>query len=383
MKLQRTRLLLLPVSLLLLCGVTGCGEKPKAAPQKGEDMGVSDPKSTAMDEAAQRAARESIAAKREQQECGKRLGLPVEITSSIGMKLALVPAGEFLMGTSKEEIDRLTRLYPDPRREWFESEYPPHRVRISKPFYLGVHEVTVGQFRRFVEATAYKAEPEKDGEGGYGWNKSTGEFEGPDPKYTWRDAGFKQTDDHPVVNVTWNDAKAFCEWLSKKENGTYRLPTEAEWEYACRAGTTTQYYCGDDPERLSQVGNVADATAKEELTNYPDSGYISSRDGHVFTAPVGRFQPNAFGLHNMHGNVSEWCQDWHSGDYYGNSPPTDPQGPSRASGRVFRGGRWLGDAWSCRAASRFGDGPQNRDGILGFRVAAVPSSRLSQETGNN
>jgi len=324
------------------------------------------------DPAVEKLQQEIANAKRQQQASADNLGIPVEITNSIGMKLVLIPAGEFSMGTSKVEIDRLMQLYPDERREWFESEYPPHRVRISKPFCLGVYEVTVGQFRRFVEATDYKTEPEKDGMGGIGWNKSTGEFEGPDPKHTWRDTGFKQNDDHPVVNVTWNDAKAFCEWLSKTEDGTYRLPTEGEWEYACRAGTTTQYYCGDDPERLSQVGNVADATAKEELTNYPDFEYISSRDGHVFTAPAGRFQPNPFGLYDMHGNVWEWCQDWCSDRYYANSPPTDPQGPSQASNRVFRGGGWWDAAGFCRAALRGRVVPEFRYYDLGFRVAALP-----------
>ncbi len=108
-----------------------------------------------------------------------------------------------------------------------------------------------------------------------------------------------------MVNVSWNDAVAFCKWLSKKEGNTYRLPTEAEWEYACRAGTTTRYYSGDDPETLAKVGNVADATAKAK---FPDWKYtIKASDGYVFTSPVGSFQPNAFGLYDMHGNAWQWC----------------------------------------------------------------------------
>ena len=139
-------------------------------------------------------------------------------------------------------------------------------MRITRPFYLGKYEVTVGQFRRFVDDSGYQTEAEKDGKGGWGWNETANKFEQA-PRYTWREAGFEQTDLHPVVNVSWNDAVAFAEWLGKKEGKTYRLPTEAEWEYACRAGTTTRYFCGDDPEALAEVGNVADATAREK---YPD-----------------------------------------------------------------------------------------------------------------
>ncbi len=122
-----------------------------------------------------------------------------------------------------------------------------------------------------------------------------------------------------MVNVSWNDAVAFCKWLSKKEGNTYRLPTEAEWEYACRAGTTTRYYSGDDPETLAKVGNVADATAKAK---FPDWKYtIKASDGYVFTSPVGSFQPNAFGLYDMHGNAWQWCADW----YARNTTPSPPQ----------------------------------------------------------
>ena len=149
-------------------------------------------------------------------------------------------------------------------------------------------EVTRGQFRRFVDDAGYQTEAEKDGKGGYGWTEA-GNFVY-DPKYTWQNLGFDQTDEHPVVNVSWNDAVAFAAWLSRKEGTTYRLPTEAEWEYACRAGTTTRYSSGDDPESLATVGNVADGTAREKLPNwYPDPTWtIAARDGFVYTAPVGR-----------------------------------------------------------------------------------------------
>ena len=140
-----------------------------------------------------------------------------EIVNSIGMKLAPIPAGEFMMG-GQEPAEQLVKAFAAYHRkpEFFKDEYPRHRVRITKPFYLGKYEVTVGQFRRFVDDTGYKTEAETDGTGGWGYNPAIGKCEGRDPKYNWRNPGFAQTDDHPVVNVTWNDAVAFCRWLSRE-----------------------------------------------------------------------------------------------------------------------------------------------------------------------
>ena len=202
-------------------------------------------------------------------------------------------------------------------------------MRITRPFYLGATEVTRGQFRRFVDEAGYQTEAEKDGKGGYGWNEEKKTFE-QDPRYTWQNAGFEQTDEHPVVNVSWNDAVAFAAWLSRKEGRTYRLPTEAEWEYACRAGTTTRYSSGDDPEGLAAVGNV----------------------GGKGTAPVGRYNPNAWGLFDMHGNVWEWCSDGYAADYYKRSPVDDPQGAEGAADRVARGGGWSDGPRFARSACR-------------------------------
>ena len=305
-------------------------------------------------------------AKRRQQETAKVLGQPVDVTNSIGMKLKLIPPGEFLMGsaTSPQEIVRLFNLDEDDAMQ-LSDEQSQDEVRITKPFYLGVHEVTLGQFLKFYHAAKYKTEAERDGKGGWGYRD--GRFEQRKSFVPWSWGSSDQTMDHPVVNVTWNDAVAFCEWLSQQEGETYRLPREAEWEYACRAGTATMYCHGDNPEGLAHVGNIADGTANAEFTHWPT---ISARDGYVFTAPVGRFQPNAFGLCDMHGNVSEWCDNGWSrmrGFF-----------ALRARGRGIkcptRGGSWTGDAWICRSASRFGGSPaDHRLCNLGFRVARNPS----------
>lgn len=318
-----------------------------------------------------------------------RLSLPPPKTrtNSLGMKLSLIPAGEFQMGSSRSAKE-IAELFGS-EESLFKDEHPQHPVQITQPFYLGVHEVTVGQFLRFVTATGYKTEAETDGKGSYGWNDDDGEFEGPDPQYNWKNTGFVQNDDHPVVNVTWKDAIAFCEWLSKQEGVEYRLPTEAEWEYACRAGSDTMYSFGDVPIGLLRVGNVLDKTLFESpvldtrfvdyLRNTGDGTLetkisnrfmISVKDGHVFTAPVGEYQANGFGLHDMHGNVLEWCSDLY-GDYR-SGLAVDPSGPERSAGsnRVSRGGSWSSSTGYCRSANRRRNSPDYRDNGLGFRVAS-------------
>ncbi len=279
--------------------------------------------------------------------------LPKFSTNSLGMTLVRIAPGSFLMGSPDSDA----MAEPD--------EKPQHKVFIAKPFDLGATQVTVEQFRRFVDAERYKSDAEKDSRGGYGWNQSAGKFEQA-PKYTWRNSGFSQGDDHPVVNVSWNDAVAFCAWLSKKEGGSYRLPTEAEWEYACRAGTTTRYSCGDDPEGLVLVGNVADATLKAK---YPGVTAINASDEALYTAAVGRYRANAWGLYDLHGNVWEWCSDGYDSRYYAKSPAADPLGLSAAIDRVIRGGSWYSEARDARSAFRGRSGMEFRSNFLGFRLA--------------
>jgi len=302
---------------------------------------------------------------------------PAAIENVLGMKFVLVPAGEFLMG-SAESPQTLAAAYPqlDPKRFLdLADEGPVHSVRITRPFYLGRHEVTVGQFKTFLQASGQRPESEADSTGGYGYNpaydpakSARGDaFEGRDPRYSWRNPGFTQGDDHPVVNVSWNDAMAMAKWLSEKEGKTYRLPTEAEWEYAARAGTRTRYHSGDDPQSLLETANVFDADAARNWSKWQNQA-LAGQDGFAFTAPVGSFAPNAFGLYDMHGNVWEWCADWHGEDYYAHSPSDDPQGPATGTVRVRRGGSWHTWPFYARAAYRNWNSPETRYTLVGFRL---------------
>jgi formylglycine-generating enzyme required for sulfatase activity len=279
-----------------------------------------------------------------------------EIVNSFDMRLKLIKPGTFLMGSPKDEEGR------------YDNEGPrQHEVEITQAFYMGVYPVTKGQFAAFAKAAPYTTEAETDGKG-FGYNASTKTFE--IGKYSWRDPGFAQADDHPVVEVTWNDAKAFCEWLSKKEGKTYELPTEAEWEYACRAGTTTRFWCGDTEASLKGNANIADASLKEK---YPGAGWaVAWNDEYPFTSPVGSFKANPWGLYDMHGNVWQWCADGYGP--YQEGYIKDPKNSNSAEGRVLRGGSWYCVPRFCRSAHRFGFVPAHRNDDSGFRVVVrVPA----------
>lgn len=291
---------------------------------------------------------------------------PGMITNSLGMRLVLIPAGEFVMGTRGNE-DRS------------DVDDAPHPVRITRPFYLGVHETTVGDFRAFCQATGHETHS------GVGYDAQRQSFVVSDPRYNWEDAGWPQTGRHPVVNVSWFDAAAFCRWLSQKEGRGYRLPTEAEWEYACRAGTTTHFYSGDDEASLRDMANVADTSFKRRLAPiFRQPGYhdytANWDDGFPFTAPVGSFRPNRFGLYDMHGNVQEWCADWYAQDYYRKSPQEDPPGPATGQTRVKRGGDWVDYPIICRSSFRRSEVPPGSLAhFIGFRVACEPAGRLPEQ----
>jgi formylglycine-generating enzyme required for sulfatase activity len=284
-----------------------------------------------------------------------------------GVVWRLIPAGEFEMGSSEADA---RRLLPD--EDWFfagfvpsrrGAELPRRRVKITRPFHMSAHEVTVGQFREFIYATAHVTTAEKRGDG-YGWRE--GVWAG-GREFNWKNPGFDQSDKHPVCNVSWEDAAAYCRWLSQREGKICRLPTEAEWEYACRAGTTTLFSTGDDPDSLQGAANLADASLQRK---HPHVNWgVAWDDGFATTAPVGSFQPNAFGLYDMHGNAWEWCQDVYDYEGYEKSDVVDPLRTGVAGAHVFRGGGF--DNWPgfLRAADRYSShSPEIRTEWGGFRV---------------
>src|SRR2546429_2737586 len=279
------------------------------------------------------------------------LDSPPTLTNSIGMKLRLIPAGEFTMGSSKEEAERMAeRIRQKKHHPWYLvgplSEWPHRRVKITQPFYLGVYEVTVGEFRKFVEATDYHTDAEKDGEGADGCSNGKWETK---PGYSWKNTGLDRNDQLPVMNVTWNDAVAFCQWLSAKEGQNYRLPTEAEWEYACRAGTATPFYWGSDESQRDQ---------------YAWSGANSGGVLH----PVGQLKANGFGLYDMIGSVYEYCSDWYAPTAYVAALMVDPAGPATGTEIVVRSASWSTDSIHCRSAFRGSAPKTHRNRRDGFRV---------------
>jgi formylglycine-generating enzyme required for sulfatase activity len=297
------------------------------------------------------------------------------------MKLVIVPPGEFLMGSSDAErgklLDESRAKNQGPGEAFIQSEGPQHRVKITRPFYLGMYEVTRNQYRQFVDATGHESTDGVNGKRG-GFNRSAGRIE-QGPEYAWQNPGFVQSDTHPVVNVGWEDAVAFCRWLSEKEGKVYRLPTEAEWEYACRAGTTTRWSSGSEGASLQAMGNVADRAFQLECPNDRPADWSAPwDDGFPFTAPVGRFRSNAFGLHDIYGNVQEWCADHFDPEFYEASPIDDPMCdrspvPARrlvrdGPVRVIRGGGMRDSPLACRSASRFALRETVGDCNCGFRV---------------
>jgi formylglycine-generating enzyme required for sulfatase activity len=247
-------------------------------------------------------------------------------TSRGGLEFVYVPAGKFAMGSEQGKADN----------------QPVHQVTIREGFYLSKYEITQAQWQALM-----------------GNNPST----------------FKSSDRSPVENVSWDDAQEFISKLNAAGDGyTYRLPTEAEWEYAARAGTSTIYFWGDDPNKACLYANVADQVAKNSHQGTMKNTDIAEcQDRYAETSPVGSFQPNAFGLYDMTGNVWEWCEDWKHSSYDG--APTD--GSAWLSGesekyRVVRGGSWDSDVkYTLPVASRLGGTPNSRYAVIGFRLVAL------------
>jgi len=233
-----------------------------------------------------------------------------------GAEMVLIPAGSFEMGDSKNETE-----------SWMESSRPVHTVELDA-FYMDVHEVTVGQFKLFVEQSEYRYDNDR----------------------SWWDqvAEYSPADNYPMVFVNWIDATAYAKWAGK------RLPTEAEWEYAARGGLVGKRYPGGDE-------------ISHDNANYYEADGQSKWE---YCSPVGSFEANGYGLYDMAGNVFEWCQDWNDKDYYNNSPAKNPLGPSTGSFRVVRGGSWGFGAGGQRVAYRQRDAPLVRSEGYGFRCVS-------------
>ncbi|HEU5395650.1 MAG TPA: formylglycine-generating enzyme family protein [Verrucomicrobiae bacterium] len=285
------------------------------------------------------------------QQTGRPAFRPEIRTNGVGMELIRLPAGEFVMGSPGSEPNR-------------SADEIQHRVKITQSFWMSATPVTVGQFAEFARATGYRTAAERDGFSFGIWNLQKKEWNRIDGG-SWKNPGFPQDDRHPVVAVTWNDASAFCDWLGAREHRKYRLPTEAEWEYACRAGGTTAYPWGNNPDDGKGWANCNDIGSKEEFNLFPAFNWP---DGWHYTSPVGSYRPNAWGLYDMIGNVLQWCSDW-----YGEYPAglaVDPRGPADGKERILRGGAFVYGPRHCRCAFRGRNQPDFRNYYIGFRVVA-------------
>lgn len=281
-----------------------------------------------------------------------------------GLKFVKIPPGTFMMGSREAAGDVASnRLYSDGKlkAEWFTNEHPLHRVTLTQPFYMATTETTVAAFRKFINETGYVTDADKQGKGYI--LESSGVWKGRSGA-SWRNPGFAQKENHPVVMVSWNDAQAFVEWLNGKTDGPgYRLPTEAQWEYAARAGTATPFFWGYKPSAAyANFGDLSYSRAYPRDTRV-NRGY---NDGFVQTAPVGSFKPNPWGLYDMAGNAAEWCRDWY-GEYSGEHQD-DPAGPGSGDRRVLRGGAWSIGAAGLRSAGRNCNTPDLRLSDIGFRL---------------
>jgi formylglycine-generating enzyme required for sulfatase activity len=262
-----------------------------------------------------------------------------------GIIMVSIPPGEFKMGSNE-----------------FDSEKPLHTVYLDE-YRIGKYAVTVKQFGLFVKDTGYVTEAESSG-GAYTWTGETWEKR---KDINWKNPGFEQEGSHPVVCVSWNDALEYCKWLSGTKKGSFKLPTEAQWEKAAR-GTDKRKYPWGNPAPSGERANFADKQAwVKAKISWADKDID---DGHAYTAPLGSYPAGAspYGLLDMAGNVWEWCGDWYDENYYKNSPKKNPLGPDGGTLRVLRGGGWFNDAESLRCTFRGYHYPSDRFDYVGFRL---------------
>jgi len=261
-------------------------------------------------------------------------------------EMVVIPSGSLAMGSPDSEDGR------------GDDEGPVHQVNITS-FALGRTEITRGQFAEFVKSSGYIT-------GDKCWTLENGTYE--ERKGDWREPGYPQDDNHPVACINWNDALAYAEWMSQKTGKQYRLPTEAEWEYAARGNTKTARYWGVNPDEACGYANGADKTAQATIQGATSWSVHHCTDGFAYTAAVARFKPNAYGLYDMLGNVWEWTEDSYHDSY--NGAPTDGSAwQGGGAKRVLRGGSWNNSPRNVRAAVRNMDNPEIRFSSFGFRLA--------------
>lgn len=270
-------------------------------------------------------------------------------------EMVVVSSGTFAMGSPEGEKDRAA------------DEGPLHPVTIGRSFALGKFEVTVDQYAAFVQETGHDAGSSCDVWRDGTWEERRG--------YSFRNPGFAQTGAHPVACPSWDDAQAYLAWLSRKTGKAYRLPTEAEWEYAARAGAATRFSFGDDAADYCRHGNGADQAARREVPGAAAWSVLACDDSHAYTAPVGSYAANAFGLHDMLGNVFEWVEDcWHDG-YAGAPADGSAWTGGDCATRVERGGAWGYPPDYLRAAVRGRQAPAYRYVNQGIRAARTLDQR--------
>jgi formylglycine-generating enzyme required for sulfatase activity len=267
--------------------------------------------------------------------------------------MVVVPAGEFLMGSTQDEIDNDLAIT---------NEAPQHRVVVNQTIAIGRFEITRDQYATFVNASGYKG------------SGRCVTFEQNIPRErenrSYLDPGYVQAGNHPAVCVSWNDAQAYVDWLSKTTGKTYRLPSEAEYEYAARAGGTARYGFTDDPANLCHFVNGADQSAKTAGLP-PTAPYMACSDGFPFTAPAGSFAANAFGLHDLIGNVWEWTADCYVDNYRSAASDSAPRNEAGCAAHAVRGGDWFSTATSLRPAVRAKASPDAHNDDIGFRVVRI------------